>query len=193
MVHREHSIRTIKIFSLEKGISRQRPAEIHPFGAHLFQHRNDGFDLFRAHMPAFTRVGIQPADQNMRRFDTEFGLQIVMQYGDDVAQQSRRDRLCNGFQRQMGRHQRDAQFLRRQHHDHVVAVGARFKEFRVASKRHTRIVNHALMYRTGNQRGKFTAQATITGARQRIDNVVPVFGVEQAWLRRGTKSNREKR
>ncbi|MNL52395.1 hypothetical protein D3C87_1755660 [compost metagenome] len=86
MVHREHRIRVIEIFSLEKSIGGQRSAEIHPFGAHFFQDRNDGVDLFRAHMPAFACMRIQPADQHVWRFDAKFGLQVVMQNGDDFTQ-----------------------------------------------------------------------------------------------------------
>ncbi|MNZ65562.1 hypothetical protein D3C78_837590 [compost metagenome] len=86
MVHREHSIRTIKIFRLKKGIRWQRPAQIHPFRAHLIQHRNDRIDLFRTHMPAFTRMWIEATDQYVRIRNTKFGAQIVMQNRNDFTQ-----------------------------------------------------------------------------------------------------------
>ena len=44
-------------------------------------------------------------------------------------------------------------------------------------KRNARVVDYAFMHRTGDQGCKFTLKATVTGARQRLDNVVAVFDV----------------
>ncbi|MNG39492.1 hypothetical protein D3C84_1276040 [compost metagenome] len=53
-----------------------------------------------------------------------------------------------------------------------------FEELSVPGKGNARVVDHALVHRASNQRGKFTVQAAITGTRQRIDNVKTVIGAE---------------
>ena len=192
MVHREHGVGIIQVFRLEKGISRQRTAEIHPLRPHFVEYRNDGVDLFGTHVPAFAGVRIQATDQHMRLRDPKFCLQIVMQNPDDLAQEFRRDRIRNRFDRQMGGHQRNAHFFRRQHHHHFRTVRALFKELRMTGKRYTRFVDDAFVDGAGNQGGKFALQATVAGARKGFNDIMAVFRAELARNDRRTKGNRKK-
>ena len=189
MVHREHGVGIIQVFRLEKGIRRQRPAEVHPLRPHFVEHRNNGVDLFGPHVPAFSGVRIQAADQHVRLRDPKFCLQIVMQNPDDLAQEFRGDRVRNGFDRQMGGHQRNAHLLRRQHHHHFRAVRALFEEFRMPGKGYTRFVDDAFVDGAGDQSGKFALQATVAGARKGFNDIVTVFRAELARDDRRTKGN----
>ena len=177
MVHREYGIGFIQVFGLEKGVGRQWPAEVHPLRPHLLKHRNDGVDLFSAHMSALTRVRIQAANQHMRLRNTEFGLQIVMQNANDLTQEFRRNGIRNGFDRQVRCYQRNAHCFGCQHHHHFRAVRTLFEKFGMPGKRNARVVDYAFMHRTGDRGCKFALKATVTGARQRLDNVVAVFDV----------------
>ena len=193
MVHREHGVGIIQVFGLEKGVRRQWPAEIHPFFPHFVEHRNDGVDLFGAHVSAFARMRIQATNQHMRLRDAEFRLQIVMQNPDDLAQEFRGDGIRNGFDGQMGCHQRDTHLFRCQHHHHFRTVRTFFKELGVSGKGDPRVVDNAFMHRTGDQRRELAVQAAVAGARQRLDNVAPVFSAELTGDDRGAKRNRQKR
>ena len=193
MVHREDGVGIIQVFRLKKRVRRERPAKIHPFSAHFFKHRNNGVDLFGAHVSTFSRMRIQAANQNVWLFDAEFGLQVMMQDPDDLPQQCRGDGIRNGLNRQMGGHERNAHCLRRQHHHYFRAVRALFKEFRVPGKGDTRFVDDALVHGAGDQGSKFTLQATVAGAREGFHDVVAVFRAELAWNYRCTKRDRKNR
>ena len=180
MVHCEHGIGMVKILRLEKGIGRQRPAQIHPFCTQLFQHRNNGVYLFRTHMPTFPRMWVQAADQHVRFGKTKLVLQVVVQDGDNLPQQVRRDGIAHRFQRQVGRCQRDAQLLGCQHHHHFRCASALFKELGVPGKGDAGIINDAFVDRAGDQCGKLTVQAAIAGAGERFNNIATVLNVERS-------------
>ena len=183
----------VEIFRLKQGICRQRAAEIHPLRAHLFQHRNNGINLFRAHMAAFARVRVQAANQHVRVIDAKFGAQIVMQNGDDFPQQLGGNRIAYCFKRQVSGHQRHAQRFGRQHHHHFTGLRALFKELGMTGEGDPRIVDNALVHRPGNQRGEFAVQTAITGAGQRFHHIAAVADVEHAWLNRRIESDGKKR
>ena len=150
MVHREYCIGMVKVFGLEKGVSWQRTAEVHPLRAHLFQHRNDGVYLFRSHMTAFASMRVKPANQHVRLGNTKFRAQVVIENRDDLAQQVGRYRLADGFQRQMGRHQRHPQLLGRQHHHHFAGLRALFEELGMTGEGDAGVVDVAFVHRAGH-------------------------------------------
>ena len=93
----------------------------------------------------------------------------------------------------MSGHQRHAQRFRRQHHHHFTGLRALFKELGMTGKCDPRIVNNALVHRTGNQRGELAVQATIAGAGQRVHYVAAVADVEHARFNRCVERDVEKR
>ncbi len=117
----------------------------------------------------------------------------MVQNGNHLAQQVRRNGIGNRFDRQMRGRQRNAQLLGSQHHHHFCAVRARFKKLGMAGKSHPRIINHPFMHRPGDQRGKFAAQAAITGACQRFHHIMTVFGTELSGNNGGTHRDRQQR
>ena len=177
MVHCQHRIGMVKILRLKKGVGRQRPAEVHALFPHFFQYGNKRIDLFRAHMAAFARVGVQAADQDVRFGKAELVLQIIVQNGNHFSQQIRRNGIADRLQRQVRCRQRHAQFFRCQHHHHFCRARTFFKEFGMPGKWNAGVVNNAFVHRPGDQCGKFTAQTAVAGARQRLNDVAPVLHV----------------
>jgi hypothetical protein len=122
-------------------------------------------------VPAFAGVRVQAADQHVRLGMPNLVLQIVMQNPDDLAQQFRGDRIGMALS---GRWV----VTSATRSSSVASIITTFWLCERSSKNSVcpvKAIPASLMtpfvHRAGNQRGKFAAQATVAGARQRFNHV----------------------
>ena len=122
-------------------------------------------------MALFTRMRIQPRHQNARCGDAEFSTQIVLQNRQHLLQQSRIQGIGHRTQGQVGGGQGHAQTASGQHHYHLLGVAFGGQVFGVAAKRHSGIVDNALVYRRGNHGGKFTGRHACISRIKQIQHI----------------------
>ena len=129
VVHRQHRVAVLQIFGGKQGIGRQRPAQVHAFGAQAGQGRLDDVDFLAAQVAALARVRVKATHQYARVGNAELVAHVGMQDTGYTFDALGSDGVGNITQRQVGGHQGHAQAAGGQHHYHLRGVGQLGKEF----------------------------------------------------------------
>ncbi len=180
VVHRQHRVAVLEMLRREQRIGRQRSDQVDTFLAQQGQRRFDDLDFLAPQMTAFTRMGVEPANQNARLGDAELVDQVGMQDARDPAQALGGYRRRDILEWQVSGHQRHAQAARGEHHDHLLGMGQLGEKFGMPGKRDPGLVDHAFVNRSGDHAGEVARQTALACAGQGIQHVAGIARLQPA-------------
>ncbi len=152
VVHGQKRVKALGISRIKDRVGRKRPFDLDPRGARALDGGNDVAYLFPSERASFTGVGVQPADTNERLFEVEMFFKRGVGRADRPKNEIGIDRPAHLPQRNVARHQKDAQRPGNEHHADVPRAKRPGQKFRVAVKRRDNFPDRLFAHRGGDQR-----------------------------------------